>query len=460
MMCPVCKRDLAPTLSICFTCGAMVNDSVREELELKIVPVSGRLNRSATVAPAPVLRTEKPKEAAPIKREVSAAPVRAKEPPVRAAEPAAQRTPGGETTEFGRKNTSPTLVGFQPKTSTVPDWRLQLQNAIRQRGNEVAPASAVVAVARNQNTAVAKAPKAKPVETPAPTHQNPRVAAALQRIESSRRRFLESDAPAAKAEVDAKPATRNYPFNVVSRGGEPAVRVEAPQATVNTLPKPRLVTSAKIEKKKYDTNKLPPLPVAAAAVKTPEPIEGFVELEEVRTPAAIEAEVLVEAKPEPKPEPKKLPMIIDDLAEEYGIAEEADDDLAAIPSRFLAGLFDSIIGAFAAGIVLAPFLMSGGEWMTVSGSMTIMAAFGVVMFAYMTIAIGLRGRTVGMRLFGIEVIDAEENEYPSMHQAAVSSAVYLLSLPMLGLGFLPLLFNEERRAAHDLISGTVLVREI
>jgi uncharacterized RDD family membrane protein YckC len=449
MMCPVCKRDLAPTLSICFTCGAMVNDSVREELELKIGPVSGRLNRSATVAPAPVLRTEKPKEPAPIKREIAA-------PPVKVAEQPAQRTPGGETTEFGRKNTSPTLVGFQPKTSTVPDWRLQLQNAIRQRGNEVAPASAVVAVARTQNTAAAKAPKAKPVETPAPTHQNPRVAAALQRIESSRRRFLESDAPAAKAEVDAKPATRNYPFNVVSRGGEPAVRVDAPQATVNTLPKPRLVTSAKIEKKKYDTNKLPPLPAAAAAVKTPEAIEGFVELEEVRAPAAIEAEVLIEAKPEPK----KLPMIIDDLAEEYGIAEDTDDDLAAIPSRFLAGLFDSIIGAFATGIILSPFLMSGGEWLTVSGAMTVMATFGVVMFGYMTIAIGLRGRTVGMRLFGIEVIDAEENEYPSMHQAAVSSAVYLLSLPMLGLGFLPLLFNEERRAAHDLISGTVLVREI
>jgi uncharacterized RDD family membrane protein YckC len=153
-------------------------------------------------------------------------------------------------------------------------------------------------------------------------------------------------------------------------------------------------------------------------------------------------------------------MIIDDLAEEYGIAEDTDDDLAAIPSRFLAGLFDSIIGAFATGIILSPFLMSGGEWLTVSGAMTVMATFGVVMFGYMTIAIGLRGRTVGMRLFGIEVIDAEENEYPSMHQAAVSSAVYLLSLPMLGLGFLPLLFNEERRAAHDLISGTVLVREI
>ena len=119
-----------------------------------------------------------------------------------------------------------------------------------------------------------------------------------------------------------------------------------------------------------------------------------------------------------------------------------------------------IIGGFAAGIVLAPFLVSGGEWMTVSGVMTMMGVFGVVMFIYMTIAIGLRGRTAGMRLFGLEVVDAEENEYPSMHQAAVSSAVYLLSIPMLGLGFLPLLFNEERRAAHDLISGTVLVREI
>ena len=458
MMCPVCKRDLAPTLSICFTCGAMVNDSVREELELKIGPVSGRLNRPAAVAQAPVMRTEKPKEPAPIKREIAAPPVRASEAPVRVPEPPAQRAPGGETTEFGRKNTSPTLVGFQPKTSTVPDWRLQLQNAIRQRGNEAAPAATVVAVAKPQSARAAKAPKVKPMETPAVAHQNPRVAAALERIESSRRRFLEPEVQAAKAESEQKPATRNYPFNVVSRGSETAVRSDAPQATVNTPPKPRLVTSAKIEKKKYDTNKLPPLPVAAAAVavKAPEPIQEFVELEQGATPVQHEATVALEAKPEPK----KLPMIVDDLAEEYGIAEETDDDLAAIPSRFLAGLFDSIIGAFATGIILSPFLMSGGEWLTVSGAMTVMAAFGVVMFGYMTVAIGLRGRTIGMRLFGIEVIDAEENEYPSMHQAAVSSAVYLLSLPMLGLGFLPLLFNEERRAAHDLISGTVLVREI
>src|SRR5688572_17172434 len=154
MMCPVCKRDLAPTLSICITCGAMVNDSVREELELKIGPVSGRLERTATVAAGQVFRTEKPKEPASIKREVAA-------PPARVEEPAAQRAPGGETTEFGRKKTSPTLVGFQPKTSTVPDWRLQLQNSIRQRNTEVIPAASAVTISRTQPKSNVAAPARK-----------------------------------------------------------------------------------------------------------------------------------------------------------------------------------------------------------------------------------------------------------------------------------------------------------
>lgn len=446
MMCPVCKRDLAPTLSICFTCGAMVSDSVREELETKIERVSGRLGRSAAAASTAV-RIEKPTEPAPVIHPAKEVP----EPPARA--------PRGETTEFGRKKTSPTLVGFQPKTSSVPDWRLQLQNAIRQRKTDLVPSAPAVAKA----APAPRKPSADPVESGGGTeratasHDNPRVAAALQRIESSRRRFMESPAPAPVAEAEARPAARSFPFNVVSRAGEFAPRSNAPQATVNTLPKPRLVTDAKSEKKRYDTNKLPPLPGAvsvAAADRVPGPQVSEDE------PLPIVEPVTAAPTATERPEPKKLPLI-DDFADEYGLRDnDEDDDLAAIPSRFLAGLFDTIIGGFAAGIVLSPFLIAGGDWMTVSGVMTIMGVFGVVMFIYMTIAIGLRGRTAGMRLFGLEVVDAEENEYPTMHQAAVSSAVYLLSIPMLGLGFLPLLFNEERRAAHDLISGTVLVREI
>ena len=445
MMCPVCKRDLAPTLSICFTCGAMVNDSVREELETKIGRVSGDLERTPAVA-ARIARTDKPVEHAPIRAEVKATP-----------EPQAIRTPRGETTELGRKKTSPTLVGFQPKTSSVPDWRLQLQNSIRQRKTDVVPSAPAIAKAApaQERRSARPAQKLEGAEDPVASHDNPRVAAALQRIENSRRRFLEDSAPVPVAESENRAAERSYPFNVVSRGSDLSRRPNAPQATVNTLPKPRLVTSVKAEKRRYITNRLPPLPEAVPPVSTTHVEEPEI-IDKMTMPVSEPAPVIAE----PKPEPKKLAMI-DDLADEYGInGNEEDDDLAAIPSRFLAGLFDTIIGAFATGIVLSPFLLSGSEWMTVSGVMTLMGGFGVVMFIYMTIAIGLRGRTVGMRLFGLEVVDAEENEYPTMHQAAVSSAVYLLSIPMLGLGFLPLLFNEERRAAHDLISGTVLVREI
>jgi uncharacterized RDD family membrane protein YckC len=65
-----------------------------------------------------------------------------------------------------------------------------------------------------------------------------------------------------------------------------------------------------------------------------------------------------------------------------------------------------------------------------------------------------------MSLFSLEMIDAEENAYPTLHQAAVSASVYLLSMAMGGIGFIPVLFNEERRAAHDLLSGTILIREV
>jgi uncharacterized RDD family membrane protein YckC len=104
-------------------------------------------------------------------------------------------------------------------------------------------------------------------------------------------------------------------------------------------------------------------------------------------------------------------------------------------------------------------MLSGGTWMSVPGILAIAAAVAIVMFLYLTISIAFVGRTFGMRLFSLELVDVEENAYPTLHQAAVSSAVYLLSLALAGIGFLPVFFNEERRATHDILSGTILLRE-
>jgi uncharacterized RDD family membrane protein YckC len=127
--------------------------------------------------------------------------------------------------------------------------------------------------------------------------------------------------------------------------------------------------------------------------------------------------------------------------------------------RFGAGLFDLIVGAFISMLVLAPFALNGADWFTGSGALLAGAVWAAVMFVYMTVSLGFLGKTVGMRLFSLELVDAVENEYPTLYQAAVNSSLFLLSLLFLGAGFIPVLFNEERRAVHDLLSGTILVRE-
>jgi uncharacterized RDD family membrane protein YckC len=82
------------------------------------------------------------------------------------------------------------------------------------------------------------------------------------------------------------------------------------------------------------------------------------------------------------------------------------------------------------------------------------------MFIYLTTSIGLLGKTIGMIIFQLEMVDIESNDLPSFHQAAVSSSVYLLSIVLGGIGFLTMYLNSEQRAAHDLLSNTIIVREI
>jgi uncharacterized RDD family membrane protein YckC len=432
MNCPVCKRDLAPTLSICFTCGAMVHDSVREELESKVAPVSGSLKATSGELPA-----ISPPLAMPV-QEMKAA-VRETPAMPEAPKPIQMRI---ETSDLPIKKTSPTLVDFQIKNPKLPDWRLQLQNSVRQRSTSSGPIETVnIRMPKAQTkTNGANALKVEHTEeTEVAEHPNPRIANALKRIENSRKTFLKSE-PAKETAKAAIP--RSYPFNVVSRSGDIAAPKPEAKPTINPSPRPTLVSSLRIEKKTFDTNKLPPL------------------LASVEGPKIGEAEILVGSIVEPT----VLPAIVDEeIVEIESPIEEIEtdeiDDLAPISMRVTAGLFDLIIGGFATAILLSPFVVSGGNWLSAAGILAITASAAIVMFLYLTISLAFVGRTAGMRLFSLELVDVEENAYPTLHQSAVSSAVFLLSLAFGGLGFLPIFFNEERRAVHDLLSGTILVRE-
>lgn len=461
MICPVCRRDLAPTLSICLTCGAMMNDTVREELQTKIAPNtdSGRISMTPTLE-RPLPMSEPVKRAVPIRPTPIQNPIQnavqpTPKPIETAPAPAPQRT---VTTDLNGKKTSQTLVDFQTKNATLPDWRLQLQNSIRQR-TKGTPAPIIAsndAVSAKQVTTsganalkIEASPEAEPVK-----HVNPRVANALKRIEDSRRVFLENgDQPASSSKPAAAPL-RNYPFNVVSRSGQPETQNENASAMPASQSKPRLVSSLRIEKRGLDTNKLPPIPVPAIVSTSFSPDQQ----ESAVTGTQKKAEGRQKGLRSDVEAVAGMPL---ELAKSQVFDEiEEIDDLAPFSMRFGAGLFDVIIGIFATAILLSPLMLSGGSWMSFSGLLAFGAALAIVLFVYFTATLGIYGRTFGMRLFSLEMIDAEENAYPTLHQAAVSSSVYILSIALGGIGFLPILFNDEKRAIHDILSGTILIREI
>ena len=431
MNCPVCARSLAPTLSICPACGAMMNDTVREELQTKIT--SGNLRR-----------TDVQSEPMPVSNPLPSQPPMAQPPIMKRHETAGLVAP----------KTSQTLVEFQTKNASLPDWRLQLQNAVQQRrgGQNVSAVASNSAQSFPTNGGAALKVEVAPAIEPetAAKISDPRVANAMRRIAESHKTFSEPDAAPKKAPM-AKPAQmRSFPFDVVSSNSRAATaaapaRIASP---VNTPPKPRLVVPQPVMEKR-DTNKLPPLSEA---------IERVVELEK---PALVKVES--GALPTEFADIKRIRIKAENAeienVDQTDIYEDDIDDLAPFSMRFGAGLFDLIIGAFAAMLILSPFAFTGASWTTASGILTFVATWAIVSFLYMTASVGVFGKTMGMRLFSLEIVDALENEYPTLHQAAISSSVYLISLAFAGTGFITAFFNEERRAIHDLLSGTIIVRE-
>ena len=444
MKCPVCDRSLAPTLSICPSCGAMMNDTVREELETLIVrrapvqtpiPPAPRASIPApTVGPgAPVKKVLDPPLAPPPKRVVTSGLVAPK--------------------------TSPTLVGFQHKDPPVPEWRLQMQNAVQQRRGgsaAVSTSGAAAAVA----VAVEAAPRAVPVSQPAPQPKidDPRIAAAMRRIEDSRREFAEAKPTVKRPAAPAKSApARSFPFDVVSNPA-PAVGATSvtpapvrPSAAVFetpasfTPPRPKLVFPEPQAELKRDTNKLPPIPMPSGPL--PEPVAKKAEAETGSEEIEI-GRIMIKGD--------TIHITADVETEEYS---DDIEDLAPFSMRFGAGLFDMIIAVFSTMILLSPLAFTNSNWFSPSSMLIFVGSIALVTFVYMTVCLGFFGKTMGMRLFSLELVDASENEYPTLRQAAVNSSVFLMSLVFAGTGFLTVFFNEERRALHDLLSGTILVRE-
>lgn len=77
-------------------------------------------------------------------------------------------------------------------------------------------------------------------------------------------------------------------------------------------------------------------------------------------------------------------------------------------------------------------------------------------FFYLAISLAVAGRTLGMGLAGIRVVDRSGGPLAS-RAAFTRTLVFPLSFLILGLGFLGLFTSPERRAMHDAAAGSVVV---
>ena len=88
----------------------------------------------------------------------------------------------------------------------------------------------------------------------------------------------------------------------------------------------------------------------------------------------------------------------------------------------------------------------------------VLISFAVALLNYVLFA-GLTGRTVGKWATGLR-IEQLDGDVPGIGIALFRHFVgYPLSFLTLGLGFLCAVFSSRGRALHDLIAGTVVVRD-
>lgn len=102
--------------------------------------------------------------------------------------------------------------------------------------------------------------------------------------------------------------------------------------------------------------------------------------------------------------------------------------------------------------LLLATLVDGGS----TGAILLSVAAGLSLVYFCGFHV-LRGQTPGKRLLGIMVISAH-GERPSVARSLLRTGAYLLSALPVSIGFLWVGFDRERRALHDWVAGTYVVR--
>jgi uncharacterized RDD family membrane protein YckC len=141
--------------------------------------------------------------------------------------------------------------------------------------------------------------------------------------------------------------------------------------------------------------------------------------------------------------------------------ENLQGKYAGFASRFAAFAVDVgvSLGVFMLALAAASFaarVLTGEDIAWNRGDTWVGIAYVAWGFTYFAYSWAASGRTAGMALFGVRVVEDDGTD-ASGRRAVVRTLALPLSFLFLGLGFTGILFGARRRALHDVIAGTAVI---
>ena len=318
---------------------------------------------------------------------------------------------GDEPHESTEKQQGSTLIEFPGSSRTVPEWRKQLRQRVREvQERRAREAAEEAAAAQEAGLVSCVLPSAQLELVPDLEQQvlNPIVSKALERLERARR-----PDPAAEGFTSTTAALATV-AEVIS---EPEIDEPKP---VEAKPKLTVVAPAKPKTESIDRR---PVRVIADGV------------EDV---ALSYLETCLSVPP---------------------IASDTGTESAGFTRRMAAGTLDLIIVALLAGPFAAGIEFADGNWANprIIGLMSGITL--LLMFIYLTVSIALTGRTGGMRMLSLRTIDTRTGLIPTGGQSIKRAIGYIFALAFLGLGVISALIDRDRRTVYDRFSKTIVIHD-
>jgi uncharacterized RDD family membrane protein YckC len=349
-----------------------------------------------------------------------------------------KRAPAGRNT--------PSLLEFPGvNRSALPEWRKELGERVRE-AQEKRAQKALAEAAEIGPLFSDLEPKTAPTLELLPQAEiapmNPLVVAALRRIERAHSQPGGNGAAATalayeeQPTVDLDPVPTNYAINEA---------VTKPERTHNLAVVPTLeVTTTPLD------------------VPTTTPEHTMITLD---VPTITPEVTTTEVSAKPIRKPRRVIGEQDDPALNYldsiptsVLVERREYSSAPIFRRMLSALVDLAVVTLISSPILGLTGLSSLQWQNPRVIGLAVGTFLIMGFLYLTISVAFTGRTLGMKLLSLRVIDARTGLIPTGSQSAGRSLVYLLSLMAAGVALMYTFINRERHSVHDRFTRTAVIR--